>query len=66
VRVSNMELHRERACRRAHHDWILGRICDPGRHGALPGSAWAQWYTEEYERHRSQDEPHPGRGGGHE
>lgn len=36
------------AKRMGARDNAAGLVCDPGRHGAMTGSAWAKWYTDGY------------------
>ena len=50
--------HKERAKQAARHDRGAGLNCNPERYSALPGSAWAKWYTDEYN--------HPTTGGGND
>jgi len=38
------------ACKMADQDFEMSRPCEPSKHGALPRSAWATWYRNEYKR----------------
>ena len=34
----------QRAANAAYQDYQNGEVCDPGKWGARPNSAWADWY----------------------